>query len=729
MDNSDTLKILNGIKNATGKIYNFDNITLDDLLTLDETGVTYLDYVCKKELLLPYKIKNEIKNSKQALYICAKNNYLYWMDDITDEDIFFEEVEDGKTLIDYIYENKVYFFNFAYFFKKRYEIIDYLIKYNKTIYQISDEIVKILFTEQNGIFLIDKYSNNEDFFIDTINRVPINILLNYCAVKSSFDILKHLKEDKLLTDIGNGKTLLEELLDRNISNLFYNYDFENKKTLDILIKKDRIDLLYKADIDLLLSSYEDKKCYFDLMIQKHYEGQNVNFEKMSFSYWNHSSHSTALELMLMAKNNIIGYVPQIKSNMLLFKQEDDDNNVLEWLLEMDRNITISTIIGRYYDKDNSDFIIALRNLGIEDMSIDYKKEEFDFSDKYIEEFNDGYCDSYTSNYEDLLIILREMFYQDGISDKGAVDALITSYRYLTSVNNRVAIIELRYLIEIKKNYPQKFVYTKDIDGGYFNKDKGVCLDNYVIGTINHETSHALHYYLSDYYIPENYLEVIVRARNNPQILSKTKEYSEKIAELKRKLKASVSQSEISDFYDSKYAGDSILELAQFLRSSKEAKKAVFKDKYQEQVLDTILAKTYSVDAFIAERKQIEVDEVVDAILRSEYDAFIAIGDIIDAIFVGKYKNGVLQDENGQNINKAYGHGIHYYSIIDHGFDEMIANYGSIIKSKNNEGILEYLRSIVGDEVVDMIANCYEQRILCSTVFISNNVEEEKSHAK
>ena len=123
--------------------------------------------------------------------------------------------------------------------------------------------------------------------------------------------------------------------------------------------------------------------------------------------------------MLMAKNNIIGYVPQIKSNMLLFKQEDDDNNVLEWLLEMDKNITISTIIESCEDRKNPDFVIALRNLGIEDTSIDYKKEEFDFSDKYIEEFNDGYCDSYTSNYEDLLIILREMFYQDGISDKGA----------------------------------------------------------------------------------------------------------------------------------------------------------------------------------------------------------------------------------------------------------------------------------------------------------------------
>ena len=61
---------------------------------------------------------------------------------------------------------------------------------------------------------------------------------------------------------------------------------------------------------------------------------------------------------------------------------------------------------------------------------------------------------------------------------------------------------------------------------------------------------------------------------------------------------------------------------------------------------------------------------------------------------------------------------------------MIANYGSIIKSKNNKGILEYLRSIVGDEVVDMIAECYEKRILGLTEAIKDlNKKEINGYAK
>ena len=675
MDNSDTLKILNGIKNATERYFDFENITLNDLLTLDEVGVSYLDYACQKKLFLPFNIKNEIKSSKQGLYICAKNNYLNWMYDIDDEDIFFEKVEEDKTLLDYIYEKQVEIFNFANFFKRRYEIIDYLIKYNsKQFYQISDEVVQTLFTEQNGMFPIDKYISNEKILLNVINKVPINILLDYCVTKSNFDILKNCKEEYLLTDIGNGKTLLEELLDRGITPLFYNYDFQQQKTIDILIKKDRMDLLYNADIELLLSPYDATHSYFDLMIKDNKNGKDVNFEKMSYAYRAHSSQVTAIELMTMAKNNIIGYVPTIPACMLLYKESNDKKTVLEWLIEMDKNITLSTIITECKDRKKPNFVIALRNLGIEDTEIDIKTNDVQFSDEYIKNYNSNYDSNCTSICESLLIELENLFYQDRISDKDVVDALIKSYRYLTSSNNNYAIIEIKQLIEIKRRFPDKFIYTKVIDKSYFSKDKGICLENDIISTINHETSHALHYYLANNYVPENYSEIIARVRNNSQILSRIKEYSDKFVELKGNLKASVSQSEISDYYDSKYAGDSILELAKFLQSSKEEKKEAFKKKYNEQVLDTILAKTYSVDLFIAERKQIEVDEVVDAILRSEYDAFIAIGDIIDAIFLGKYRNGVLKDENGININRAAGHGIYYYSQPSHGFDEMIANY-------------------------------------------------------
>ena len=55
---------------------------------------------------------------------------------------------------------------------------------------------------------------------------------------------------------------------------------------------------------------------------------------------------------------------------------------------------------------------------------------------------------------------------------------------------------------------------------------------------------------------------------------------------------------------------------------------------------------------------------------------------------------------------------------------MIADYGQIIKSKNGDEMIIYLRSIVGDEMVDMIKEFYEKRILDSNKFTTNISTEE-----
>ena len=59
--------------------------------------------------------------------------------------------------------------------------------------------------------------------------------------------------------------------------------------LNILIERDRIDLLYKADVSLLLSMYDNNRTYFDLMFEKQRQGVDVHLEKVSFEYYCHSS--------------------------------------------------------------------------------------------------------------------------------------------------------------------------------------------------------------------------------------------------------------------------------------------------------------------------------------------------------------------------------------------------------------------------------------------------------
>jgi hypothetical protein len=172
-----------------------------------------------------------------------------------------------------------------------------------------------------------------------------------------------------------------------------------------------------------------------------------------------------------------------------------------------------------------------------------------------------------------------------------------------------------------------------------------------------------------------------------------------------------------------------MDLHFFLIQDKDKQKEAFKKEYNEQVLDTILARTFSIDEFIKQRTDIEIDELVDATLRNDYGALISIGDMLDAIYIGKFKNGVLSTENGSEIKPTYGHGIGYYNNGNKGFLEMIANYGSIIKSKDGDKIVSYLRSIVGDELVDMIKDVYENKIIYSKHYLQEIKEEAKTNGR
>lgn len=725
------LQVLNRIKNGEEvTVLDMFKIKVEDLLLQDESNVTYLEYACKRRLSFSI-LKDSISKNKEALYICARLNYLEWLYDISDENILFEKVEGDNCIVDFILANNVKVPFFPGMLKKNYNIIDYLVKYNRDeFYLLSKELVTVLFTETNGVYPIDKYIDNDKIISQIIKKVSPDILLSYCKKRSKFNILKDAKEDVLLSDIG-GKTILEALLDMGISPTFYGYDFTNKQTLDILVERGRIDLLYNADLNLLFLPFDSNRNYYELMIEYQKNGHNANFEKMSTNYSKYSSEMIARKLILMAKNDVIGFIPEVSSNMLLYRNINDSQTVLEWIKELGSNEVINSILEYCPDRKKQDFVLFLRNIGIDNTSIKIDNNEIQFSDECINTYNAEYSNGCISSCEDLLNELSELFYNDGVSDKNMIDALVISYRYLTSRNDDNAVLELRQLIEIKKHFPDKFTYTRIPDGAYFNESKGgVFLSNSVISTINHETSHALHYYLANNYTPSNYSEVIERVRNNSNTISLVDEYTKRFIEIRNKITDSVSKSDISNYYDSKYKDEKLIDLAKFLSSSKEEKKKKLNGRYADEVLDTILAKTYSVDEFISQRKEIEIFEVTDAMLRNNYTAFICIGDIIDAIYLGKYRNGVLYDEKKSYIPHAYGHGIAYYSSPKHGFDEMIANYGEIIKSKDSNAMLIYLRSIVGDEVVDMIEDCYMNNILGSKTFLNDvNLEEKKSYGK
>ena len=86
----------------------------------------------------------------------------------------------------------------------------------------------------------------------------------------------------------------------------------------------------------------------------------------------------------------------------------------------------------------------------------------------------------------------------------------------------------------------------------------------------------------------------------------------------------------------------------------------------------------------------------------------------------KVCDGVLNTADGKKIASFGGHGIRYYSQKKRGFDEMIAQFAVLVKSKGYEENLQVLRNIVGDEVYNMISNFYYTNILEMDINKSKN---------
>lgn len=734
---TDKEKMLNalkfGVDSVSSRLYTF---SLSDFMKTDENGITFLEYACECKVKFNAftNVGKEILGNAEALYICAKNNNFDWVEGFHDENVFFEkiEAEGGKTLLEYILtnKNKLSYLFFSYF-NDRLEVVDYIVQYHKDkIKDISKPLVRELIRpREDGSYLIDKYISNDDFKRLICKKGESYLLFDYCKNRNNYEILKYCDEEKMLSNFKDNKKLYIFLLDNNIDPLFDRYAFKSKEIMNTLIERNRYDLLYNASIELIMEEYETGKTYFDLMIEKQLQGVNVHLEQAPYSRYQRVD-LTAIMLIKLAQNDLQGFFPQIDKDFLLTKGRDKDKTILERLIELDRDLTISKILPICRHRRDDDFALILKMLGIEDVDMNIKTEDDSYTDKFTNKCNSTYSNDCISVCPELLDELKELFYNDGKSDKNIIDNLVSSYKYLTRVSSpssQIFKIELEQLLNVKKNNYSTFNYIKD-KGSFFN-GSGVSINDSFISTLNHETSHALHFYLGNDYIPDNYQEVIDRARSNPIIIKKVMAYHKTFVDITNKIKSSISDDSIKEFYDNLYQGEKKEQILAFLSSTKEDKIVEFSGSYDESVLNVVLDGSYSFDEFIKQKINEEKEHMANAFFRINYNAIVAISDIIDAIFQGKFFNGVVYDEDNQMINgKHYGHGIDYFERIS-GFKEMIADYGEIIKSNHGDGMIQYLRCIVGDEVVDMIKDVYENQILNSKVYMTDNEKEEVSNAR
>lgn len=726
------------------------NIDIDDDIMDLEKIIKIIDIITYKDNEVPEKIKNIFENT-----LFSTNNNEFFKNLVMKDILLFEK------MIGFIVEHT--------------EIVDLLCKYHLEYHlrYLNPEIIKKLITkDENGNYPIDKYVSNSmaiknisslinfdeniDFMIHFIKLLvdnklysffydaDENILLykvyppktlletlieNNVNIKvnniNNKEIIKILYDNKKLDLIGSNseniwlsntrdvfkdtmvkdQTVLEYMIDNNydikISNIF------EDDTLKILYQKNRLDLLVIADATILMTKINDNYTYLDYILDCINKGDfEYNIDNITAPIKPDMKAEFYLDI---ARHDMIGYVKNsLNLNTLLKKY--DNKTLLDYFLDKDPELTLNKILDKS-DKMNYSVMIILKSRGIKDNDSILNINEN--NDSFIKDTPDTYYGPLDNDSDYLIKELERLFISDGKSDKDLINLLITGYRNALFINYDITIREIEKLIKIKKNNFDKFYYVKDKDSSYFSPNNGCILMNGgCISTIIHETGHALHYYLTELKVPDNYDEIVKRVRENNELLTKTSKYFEHCNKIMKNIKNYFLNfaNEVLTAHYSKQ--ENIMDIQGILSKDISEYRDKFKSlKIPEEQLEQILQETFSVEEYIKREAIIVASELTDTTIRNNYASIGATNDIIDAIYRGKVCDGVLKSADGQKIASFGGHGIRYYSQNKHGFDEMIAQFAVLVKFKGAEENLQILRNIVGDEIYNMINNFYYTNIL------------------
>lgn len=690
------------------------------LITKDNNGIYPIEkYLNNKRLI--EKIMPSVNDINVLLEICNRNND-YDLIKAVKARMLITNYKDDKTVLLFLLNDKKVVPDCLINIPEDIIFIKYLIKNNLYDYlKKASEDVLLMEVESGKTlleFLIDKGYDPEIKYI--FNKKTISILYR----KQKLNLTKFVSDDVLLapvkelfSDDSLGDETLFEYMIRNGYKL-NSSRISSEKLFKICYLEQRPDLLEEASISDLLKPIDDTYTYFDYILDS-IANKGLKIRVPSCP-WSSDVNEHIKYYTTIAKHDMMKYIREIKAEKLLKKY--GDKILLEYLLDTDSNLTLNKILSDDLKAD-PDIAVILKNRGIVQKSVNVSKEENEYTTKYIENINNHLgIGPLPEEGERLLNELKLLFLTDGKSDKDLITGLTAGYRNALMNNYDINIIEIKKLIEIKKENKDIFYYIKNATGSYFSPSNGsIFCENANTNTLLHETGHALHFYIADMKTPDDYQEIVERARENPEVLAKTKEYAANYRKLINNITLLVKQ-RYDSFFKSYYSPEKVEEIKKNLTKSKEDKKKEYKELHiPDEQLDMILSDMYTQEEYIDHQKRIFIEDNVDAILRNEFGSLLTIGDILDAIYEGKLHSNTLKDSHGEAICRTGGHGLNYYYATLHGFDEMIANFAAISKANDAKEKLKMLKSIVGDGVYDMIRNFYYQDIL------KINLEENKVH--
>ena len=740
------------------KNIDISNINIaDDIMDLEKT-TKIIAIIIKSNQDIPEDIKITFENT-----LFSTNNDEFFKNLPTKDIILFEKMIG--------------------FIKEHTEIVDLLCKYHLEYYlkYLNQEIIKKLITkDENDTYPIDKYISNS-MAIEMISNLinfdeNIDFMIHFIKLlldNKLYNFFYDADENILLYKVYPPKTLLETLIENNINIKINNINneeiikilYDNKKldligsssesiwlsntrdvfkdtmvkdqtileymidnnydikipcifeedTLKILYQKNRPDLLVKASASLLMTKINDNYTYLDYILDCINKG---DFEYNIANIFAPVRPDMKAEFYLdIAKHDMIGYVKN-NLNLNILLKKDYNKTLLEYFLDKDPELTLNKILNKS-DKMNYSVMIILKARGIKDNNTLNIGEGNYFPHKHSPDTYYGPLDN-DSDY--LIKELERLFISDGKSDKDLINLLITGYRNALFINYDITIREIEKLIEIKKNNFDKFYYVKDKNSSYFSPSKGcIFINDSYISVVIHETGHALHHYLTGSEVPDNYDEIVKRAEENKELLTKTSKYFESCNKIMKNIKnyfLNLANEVLTAHYSKQ---ENIMDIQSIASKDISEYRDKFKSlKIPEEQLEQILQETFSVEEYIKREAIIVASELTDTTIRNNYASIGATNDIIDAIYRGKVCDGVLKSADGQMIASFGGHGIRYYSQNKHGFDEMIAQFAVLVKFKGAEENLQVLRNIVGDEIYNMISNFYYTNILEMDINKSKN---------
>ena len=680
------------------------------LITKDNNGIYPIEkYLNNKRLI--EKIMSSINDINVLLEICNRNND-YDLIKAVKARMLITNYKDDKTVLLFLLNDKKVVPDCLINIPEDIVFIKYLIKNNLYDYlkKASEDVLLMEVDSGKTLleFLIDKGYDPEIKYI--FNKKTISILYR----KQKLNLAKFVSDDvllapvkKLFSDDSLGDETLFEYMIRNGYKL-NSSRISSEKLFKICYLEQRPDLLEEASISDLLKPIDDTYTYFDYILDSiANKGLKIRVPSRP---WSSDVNEHIEYYTTIAKHDMMKYIGKIKAEKFLKKY--GDKTLLEYLLDTDSDFTLNKILSDDL-KANPDIAVILKNRGIVQKSVNVSKEENEYTTKYIENINNHLgIGPLPEEGERLLNELKLLFLTDGKSDKDLITGLTAGYRNALMNNYDINIIEIKKLIEIKKENKDIFYYIKNDDGSYFSPSNGsIFCENANTNTLLHETGHALHFYTADMKTPDDYQKIVEEARENPEVLAKTKEYAANYRKLINNITLLVEQ-RYDSFFKSYYSPEKVEEIKKNLTKSKEDKKKEYKELHiPDEQLDMILSDMYTQEEYIDHQKRIFIEDNVDAILRNEFGSLLPIGDILDAIYEGKLHSNTLKDSQGEAICKTGGHGLNYYYATLHGFDEMIANFAAISKANDAKEKLKMLKSIVGDEVYDMISNFYYHDIL------------------